>query len=90
MPEEVEGSEFTVEADLVLLAMGFVSPGRMSILEDLGVELSDRGFVTRHASNTTNVPGVFVAGDMAEGPSLVVRAMQDGKNAAKGILATFN
>ncbi len=90
VPEEVEGSEFTVEADLVLLAMGFVSPGRMSILEDLGVELSDRGFVTRHASNTTNVPGVFVAGDMAEGPSLVVRAMQDGKNAAKGILATFN
>ncbi len=86
VPEAVEGSEFTVEADLVLLAMGFVSPGRNQLLDDLGVELNDRGFVARHPENATSVPGVFVAGDITDGPSLVVRAMQDGKNAAKGVM----
>ena len=82
---DVPGSEFTVEAELVLLAMGFVSPGHRRLLEDFGIDLNERGFVTRLADNSTGVPGVFVAGDMAEGPSLVVRAMQDGKNAAGAI-----
>ena len=86
VPEVVEGSEFTVEADLVLLAMGFVSPGHNQLLEALDVEFNDRGFVTRHAGNATSVRGVFVAGDITDGPSLVVRAMQDGKNAAKGVM----
>jgi glutamate synthase (NADPH) small chain len=86
IPQNVPGSEFTVEADLVLLAMGFVSPGRAHLLDGLGVELNARGFVQRHANNVTNIPYVFVAGDIAEGPSLVVRAMQDGKNAAVGII----
>jgi len=86
VPEEIEGSEFTVKADLVLLAMGFVSPGRTPLLDALGVDLNERGFVQCHADNATNASGVFVAGDIAAGPSLVVRAMQDGKNAAKGIL----
>lgn len=89
VPEEVEGSEFTVEADMVLLAMGFVSPGHTQLFDDLGVNLNDRGFVARHLENATNVPGVFVAGDITAGPSLVVRAMQDGKNAAKGIIENF-
>jgi glutamate synthase (NADPH/NADH) small chain len=87
VPEDVDGSAFTVEADLVLLAMGFVGPGRMELIEDLGIEMNDRGFVMRHDSNSTSVSGVFVAGDVTEGPSLVVRAMQDGKNAARGVIA---
>ncbi|MBT3192521.1 MAG: glutamate synthase subunit beta [Verrucomicrobia bacterium] len=87
VPKVVEGSEFAVEADLVLLAMGFVSPGHTQLLDDLGVDFNERGFVTRHPENATSVPGVFVAGDITDGPSLVVRAMQDGKNAAKGITA---
>jgi glutamate synthase (NADPH/NADH) small chain len=86
VPEEVEGSEFKIEADLVLLAMGFVSPGQAQFLENLGVEMNERGFIQRHAGNVTNVESVYVAGDAAEGPSLVVRAMQDGKRAAAGII----
>ncbi len=88
VPEEVEGSAFSVRADLVLLAMGFVGPGRPALLKDMGVACNDRGFVARHAANTTSTEGVFVAGDMTDGPSLVVRAMQDGKNAAKAV-ATY-
>jgi len=85
VPEEVEGSDFVVEADLVLLAMGFVGPGRRALLDDMGVALNGRGFISRHAGNATSAEGVFVAGDMTDGPSLVVRAMQDGKNAAKAV-----
>ncbi|MFU8780762.1 MAG: glutamate synthase subunit beta [Kiritimatiellia bacterium] len=85
VPEEVEGSGFVVNADLVLLAMGFVGPGRKGLLDDMGVALNGRGFVARHAGNATNIEGVFVAGDMTDGPSLVVRAMQDGKLAAQSI-----
>jgi glutamate synthase (NADPH/NADH) small chain len=85
VPEEQAGSEFTVKADLVLLAMGFTGPGRKALLDDMGVALNARGFVNRHEGNATSVEGVFVAGDMTDGPSLVVRAMQDGKHAAKGI-----
>jgi len=85
VPQEQEGTEFTVKADLVLLAMGFTGPGRRHLLDDIGVTLNARGFVNRHDGNSTSAKGVFVAGDMSDGPSLVVRAMQDGKNAAKGI-----
>ncbi len=85
-PSVVTGSAFTVEVDLILLAMGFVSPGNSPLLEALEVEFNDRGFVARHSENATSVPGVYIAGDVADGPSLVVRAMQDGKNTAKGII----
>lgn len=85
VPEEVEGAGFVVDADLVLLAMGFVGPGRKDLLDDMGVSLNARGFINRHAGNATSVEGVFVAGDMTDGPSLVVRAMQDGKNAAHAV-----
>jgi len=85
VPRPRPGSDFTVEADLVLLAMGFVSPGCGPLLDGFGVALDERGFVACGGSNETGVPGVFVAGDMAEGPSLVVRAIQDGKQAAAGI-----
>jgi len=85
VPEDQEGTEFSVKADLVLLAMGFVGPGRKALLDEIGVTLNSRGFVARHDGNGTSVNGVFVAGDVTDGPSLVVRAMQDGKNAAKAI-----
>jgi len=84
-PKDIKGSEFSVDADLVLLAMGFVSPGNQCLTDDLGVELNERGFVKRIEGNATTIPGIFVAGDIASGPSLVVRAMQDGKDAAKAI-----
>ena len=61
---KVEGSDFDIEADLVLLAMGFVGPERPGLLTDLGVKLTDRGNVARGADFDTSVPGVFVAGDM--------------------------
>ncbi len=85
VPEEQAGSEFSVKADLVLLAMGFVGPGRKALLDEIGVTLNSRGFINRHSGNATSVKGVFVAGDMTDGPSLVVRAMQDGKRAADAI-----
>jgi len=84
-PREVEGSEFKLDADLVLLAMGFVSPGVPRLIDELGVELNERGFVKRQGGNATGVAGIFVAGDVASGPSLVVRAMQDGKDAAAAV-----
>jgi len=86
VPEEQAGSEFSVKADLVLLAMGFVGPGRKALLDEIGVSLNARGFVNRHNGNGTSIKGVFVAGDMTDGPSLVVRAMQDGKRAADGVV----
>lgn len=84
-PREKPGSEFTVEADLVLLAMGFVGPGRNRLVEELKLELDPRGFVKRYPNNMTSEAGVFVAGDMTQGASLVVRALQDGRETAKGI-----
>ncbi len=84
-PKEVKGAEFSVDADLVLLAMGFVSPGNTCLTDDLGIELDQRGFVKREAGNATSVPDIFVAGDIASGPSLVVRAIQDGKDAAESV-----
>jgi glutamate synthase (NADPH/NADH) small chain len=84
-PKEIKGSEFSVDADLVLLAMGFVSPGNSGLIEDLGVELTERGFVKRDGNNATSVPGIFVAGDSASGPSLVVRAIEDGKRTAAAV-----
>ena len=89
-PKEVKGSEFTVDADLVLLAMGFVSPGNQCLVDDLGVELDQRGFVKRTEGNATSVPGIFVAGDIASGPSLVVRAMEDGKQASASVKQYLN
>ncbi len=62
--EKVEGSDFELEADLVLLAMGFVGPEKPGLLTDLGVDLNERGNVARSAKWATNVDGVFVAGDM--------------------------
>ncbi len=81
----VPGSEFELEADLVLLAMGFVGPERGSLLSQLGVRLTDRGTVWRDAQWMTSEPGVFTAGDMQRGQSLIVWAIADGRHAAKSV-----
>ena len=83
--EKVEGTDFDLEADLVLLAMGFVGPEREGLLTDLGVEITDRGNVARDADFATTVPGVFVAGDMGRGQSLIVWAIAEGRAAAAGV-----
>ncbi len=82
---EVAGSEFVIEADLVLLAMGFVHPEHGSMLSDLGMELDGRGNVKTDRNKMTSVPGVFAAGDMSRGQSLVVWALAEGREAARGI-----
>ena len=86
VPRKKPGTDFTVDADLVLLAMGFVGPGRNSLLEKLGIELDRKGFVRRDDKGMTTHPGIFVAGDMTLGASLVVRAMADGKKTAEGVM----
>jgi glutamate synthase (NADPH) small chain len=81
----VEGTDFTLEADLVLLAMGFVGPEKPGLLTDLGVGYDQRGNVQRDKNWATNVPGVFVAGDMGRGQSLIVWAIAEGRAAAAGV-----
>ncbi|MFQ5717583.1 MAG: FAD-dependent oxidoreductase, partial [Nitrospinales bacterium] len=82
---EIPGSEFELEIDLVLLAKGFVHPVREGMVKQLGVQLDPRGNVECDANKMTSVPGVFVAGDMARGTSLVVWAIAEGREAARGI-----
>ncbi|MBU3685750.1 MAG: glutamate synthase subunit beta [Mycobacterium sp.] len=83
--QKVEGTEFELDVDLVLLAMGFVGPERPGLLTDLGVGFTDRGTVARNADFETSVPGVFVAGDMGRGQSLIVWAIAEGRAAAAGV-----
>jgi glutamate synthase (NADPH/NADH) small chain len=81
----VPGSEFTLDVDLVLLAMGFVGPEKPGMLSDLGVKLTERGNVSRDANWMTTVPGVFACGDMQRGQSLIVWAIAEGRSAARGV-----
>jgi len=83
--EEVLGTARTLPADLVLLAMGFLGPEKNGLLCDLDVKLDGRGNVVTDQNKQTNVPGVFAAGDMARGQSLVVWAIAEGRNAAIGV-----
>jgi len=83
--EAIPRSEFTIDADLVLLAMGFLGPVRNGMIEQLGVALDPRGNVAADANYMSSVPGVFVAGDMRRGQSLVVWAITEGRKAAQGI-----
>jgi glutamate synthase (NADPH) small chain len=83
--EKVAGSEFEIPADLVLLAMGFTGAEKGPLLTDLGVSLTDRGNVGRDRRWMTNVPGVFTAGDMQRGQSLIVWAIAEGRSAARAI-----
>ena len=81
----VPGSEFELKVDLVLLAMGFLGPQRNGLLDQLGVALTNRGNVSRDKRWMTNVDGVFTAGDMQRGQSLIVWAIAEGRSAAAGI-----
>jgi len=83
--DPVPDSEFEMPVDLVLLAMGFLGPDRSGLLTELGVELTDRGNVHRDETWMTSVPGVFTAGDMQRGQSLIVWAIAEGRSAARGI-----
>ena len=83
--EPLPNSAFEIKADLVLLAMGFVGPEKSRLLTDLDVRLTARGNVARDDHWMTNVPGVFAAGDMQRGQSLIVWAIDDGRRAAAAI-----
>ena len=83
---EIPGSEMiTLPCDLALLAMGFAGPERQGMLEQLGVKFTDRGNVWRDENWMTSVPGVFAAGDMQHGQSLIVWAIAEARSAAKSI-----
>jgi glutamate synthase (NADPH/NADH) small chain len=81
----IPGTEFTLDADLVLLAMGFLGPVTSGLLDNLGVKLDPRGNVQAAGDYMTSVPGVFAAGDMRRGQSLVVWAIAEGRHAARNI-----
>jgi glutamate synthase (NADPH/NADH) small chain len=83
--EPVAETEFVIPADLVLLAMGFLGPIRGGMLHELGVALDSRGNVQANNDYMTSVPGVFAAGDMRRGQSLVVWAIAEGRRAAASI-----
>jgi len=84
--QPVPDTEFTIEAELVLLAMGFVSPVHEGMLASLGVEFDTRGNVKANDSDyATSRPKIFVAGDMRRGQSLVVWAIREGRQAAHAI-----
>jgi glutamate synthase (NADPH/NADH) small chain len=81
----VPGTEQDLVCELVLLAMGFVGPEKGKLLDGLGVDYDARGNVARDAEFMTSVPGVFVAGDMGRGQSLIVWAIAEGRSAAAGV-----
>jgi glutamate synthase (NADPH/NADH) small chain len=83
--EPVPGSEFELEADLVLLALGFTGPAPNKMFEELNIALDARGNVAANGNYMTSSQGVFAAGDIRRGQSLVVWAMTEGRQAARSI-----
>ncbi|MBV8951931.1 MAG: glutamate synthase subunit beta, partial [Actinobacteria bacterium] len=83
--QKVEGTEFELPCELVLLAMGFTGPQRDGLLAQLGVDLDERGNVRRDDTWATNVDGVFVCGDMGRGQSLIVWAIAEGRSCAASV-----
>jgi glutamate synthase (NADPH/NADH) small chain len=83
--QEIPGSDFELPADLVLIAAGFTGPEKGPLLSGLGVELDPRGNVKADELKRTSVTGVFAAGDMARGQSLIVWAISEGRKAAQGV-----
>ena len=81
----IPGTEFTLDVDLVLLAMGFLGPVRSGLVEQLGLKLDNRGNVAANADYMTSEKGIFAAGDMRRGQSLVVHAIAEGRKAAAAI-----
>jgi glutamate synthase (NADPH/NADH) small chain len=84
--QEIPGSEFTLKADLILLAMGFVGPRKQGLLDQAGVTLDARGNVAANVVDyTTSDPQIFACGDMRRGQSLVVWAIREGRQAARAV-----
>jgi glutamate synthase (NADPH/NADH) small chain len=83
--EPQAGTEFTIDAELVLLAMGFLGPVKTGMIEQLGVKLDARGNVETDSNYMSSVTGVFAAGDMRRGQSLVVWAISEGRKAARAV-----
>lgn len=83
--KEIPGSEFEIDADLVLLAMGFVGPTQNGLLNELNLKLDERGNVKTDTDYMTSTKGIFAAGDMRRGQSLVVWAINEGRNAAEAV-----
>jgi glutamate synthase (NADPH/NADH) small chain len=83
--EPIPGTEFTMEANLILIAMGFVGPVRNGMIDQLGVKLDSRGNVATDENYMSSVPGVFAAGDMRRGQSLVVWAIAEGRKTAASV-----
>ena len=83
--KEMPGSEFEIETELVLLALGFLGPEKSPLLDGLGVQLSERGNVAVDSNWKTNVEGVFACGDMRRGQSLVVWAIWEGRECARAV-----
>jgi glutamate synthase (NADPH) small chain len=80
-----EGTEFHLDCDMILIALGFVGPEKPGLLDGLGVQISNRGTIVRDQNYMTSVPGVFVAGDAGRGQSLIVWAIAEGRSAAAGV-----
>ncbi len=82
---EVEGTEREIPAELVLFAMGFTGPEKPGLVEQLGVDLDERGNIARDGKYATSVEGVYVAGDAGRGQSLIVWAIAEGRAAAAAV-----
>ena len=87
IPKEKPGTEFQIEADLVILAMGFVGPGNNTLIDNFQLTRDKRGHINADQHMMTNMDGIFVAGDMTSGQSLIVHAIASGRKAAHGIVA---
>ena len=83
--KEIPGSEFELPCELVLLALGFLGPETDTVVAQLGCELTERGNVKAAADYQTTVPGVFACGDARRGQSLVVWAIWEGRECARGV-----
>jgi glutamate synthase (NADPH/NADH) small chain len=83
--QKIEGTDFEMPCELVLLAMGFVGAERAGLIDDLGVDITPRGNVARTTDWATSIEGVFVAGDMGYGQSLIVRAIAEGRSCAAAV-----
>jgi glutamate synthase (NADPH) small chain len=83
--EKIDGTDFELECELVLLAMGFVGPERAGLLDDLGVDIDPRGNVARDGEFAASVEGVFACGDMGRGQSLIVWAIAEGRSCAAAV-----
>ena len=83
--KEIPGSEFEIDADMVILAVGFLHPRHEGLLDKLKVKYDPRGNVSADKSYMTSVKGVFTAGDMHRGQSLIAWAIAEGRAAAKAI-----